>query len=181
MSAFTYQLSEEMLFIFFFHFQPGKGQASDLVGTSVFHTSTLAPPPTERPASRRDAATLTEAVANGKKAGILGPGHRRRRRWQRHRLNEPYISEEEPSTDGEDELINRMRQDRHSPEPERKERRRAREHRKKRCNFSPNMVLMYFHLSHICYNVIPLHETCLSLWQSSSEHKWNGGPWGSRS
>lgn len=129
-------LSEDMLFIFFFHFQPGKGQASDLLGTSVFYTqSTLPPPPTERPASRRDAATLTEAVANGKRAGILGPGHRCRRRWKHHSLNVPYISEEEPSTDGEDELINRMRQD--NPEPERKEGRRAREHRKKRCNFSP--------------------------------------------
>lgn len=121
-----------------FRFQPGKGQASDLLGTSVFYTqSTLPPPPTERPVSRRDAATLTEAVVNGKRAGILGPGHQRRRRWQRHSLNVPYISEEEPSTDGEDELINRMRQDSHSPEPERKEGRRAREHRKKRFNFSP--------------------------------------------
>lgn len=127
-----------MLFILFFHFQPGQAQASDPVGISVLNTYTDSqPPPRERPASRRDAATLTEAVDNGKRTGTLGPGHRGRRRWRLRRLSEPYSSEEELSTDREEELkfITRRRRDRHTPEPEQKEGRRARECRTKRCNF----------------------------------------------
>ncbi|XP_068588339.1 centrosome and spindle pole-associated protein 1-like isoform X2 [Cebidichthys violaceus] len=96
-------------------------------------------PPRERPASRRDAATLTEAVDNGKSTGTWGPGHRRRKRWQLGGPKEPYSSEEEPITDKEEELEfrHRRRQDRHTPEPEYKEERRARE---RRANRAPQSI-----------------------------------------
>ncbi|XP_078137408.1 centrosome and spindle pole-associated protein 1 [Sander vitreus] len=119
--------------------KPGQIQASDAVHISSpasprpilnTHTNTHCPP-RERPASRRDAATLTEKVDNGKSIGTWGPGHRRRRRWQLHRPKEPYSSEEEPITDKDDEFEfrHRRRQDRHTPEPEYKEERRTRERR----------------------------------------------------
>ncbi|KAA8580783.1 hypothetical protein FQN60_013741 [Etheostoma spectabile] len=117
--------------------QPGQIQPSDAVYISSpasprpilnTHTNTHHPP-RERPASRRDAATLTETVDNGKNIGTWGPGHRRRRRWQLHRPEEPYSSEEEPITDkdNEFEFRHRRRQDRHTPEPEYKVERRTRE------------------------------------------------------
>ncbi|KAM6908109.1 centrosome and spindle pole-associated protein 1 [Lycodopsis pacificus] len=92
------------------------------------------PPPRERPASRRDAASLTEAEDNGKSTGTWGPGHRRRRRWHLQRPNKPHSSEEEPITDKEEELEFRhgRRQDRQTPEPESKEERRTRERRANR-------------------------------------------------
>ncbi|XP_075937023.1 centrosome and spindle pole-associated protein 1 isoform X2 [Anarhichas minor] len=97
------------------------------------------PPPRERPASRRDAASLTEAEDNGKSTGTWGPGHRRRRRWQLRGPKEPYSSEEEPITDKEEELEfrHRGRQDRHTPEPEYKEERRTRE---RRANRAPQSI-----------------------------------------
>ncbi|KAL6097884.1 cspp1 [Pungitius sinensis] len=63
-------------------------------------------PMRERPASRRDAATLTDAGLDGK-----GTGTRGRRRWQLRRLNEPRSSEEESIilTDTEEELESRRR------------------------------------------------------------------------
>ncbi|XP_032360326.1 centrosome and spindle pole-associated protein 1 isoform X2 [Etheostoma spectabile] len=117
--------------------KPGQIQPSDAVYISSpasprpilnTHTNTHHPP-RERPASRRDAATLTETVDNGKNIGTWGPGHRRRRRWQLHRPEEPYSSEEEPITDkdNEFEFRHRRRQDRHTPEPEYKVERRTRE------------------------------------------------------
>lgn len=117
-----------------FYLQPGQVQASAPMGISVLNTHThIQPPPRERPASRRDAATLTEAVDNGQR----GPGHQGRRRWQLHRPKEPYSSDEELSTEREEEFKfrNRRTQDRHTPEPERKEGRRTRKHRTERWSF----------------------------------------------
>ncbi|XP_035509088.1 centrosome and spindle pole-associated protein 1 [Morone saxatilis] len=122
--------------------KPGQVQASDAVCISspasplpILNTHTnIHPPPRERPASKRDAATLTEAVDSGKRRGTWGPGHRRRRRWQLYRLKKPNSSEDEPNTDKEEELEfrHRRRQDRDTPEPEYKEERRTREHRANR-------------------------------------------------
>ncbi|XP_044031547.1 centrosome and spindle pole-associated protein 1 isoform X2 [Siniperca chuatsi] len=119
--------------------KPGQVQTSDAVYIScpasalpILNTHTnIHPPPRERTAFRRDAATLTEAVDNGKSTGTWGLGHRGRRRWQLHRPKETYTSEEEQITDKEDELAfrHRRRQDRHTPEPEYKEERRTRERR----------------------------------------------------
>ncbi|XP_033495349.1 centrosome and spindle pole-associated protein 1 [Epinephelus lanceolatus] len=115
--------------------KPEQVQASDAVYISspASHTNTH-PPPRERPASRRDAATLTEAVDNGKSRGTWGPGNHGRRRWQLYKLKEPYSSEEEPITDNEDELEFRRRRrlDRYTPEPEYKKERRTRERRANR-------------------------------------------------
>ncbi|XP_022062182.2 centrosome and spindle pole associated protein 1 isoform X2 [Acanthochromis polyacanthus] len=85
----------------------------------------------ERPASQRDAATLTEAVDNGKSTGSWGPGYRRRRRWQLYRRKEPCSSEEELSTDEEwdSDFRYRRRQDRRTRGPEYKEERRKQERR----------------------------------------------------
>ncbi|TNN88915.1 Centrosome and spindle pole associated protein 1 [Liparis tanakae] len=117
--------------------QPGQTQASDAVYISSpasplpilnIHTN-VRPPPREHPASRRDAATLTEAVDNGESTGTRDPGHRRRRRWQSPKPKEPYSSEEEPITDQEEELEfrHRRRQDGDTLEPEYREGRRTRE------------------------------------------------------
>ncbi|XP_029314098.1 centrosome and spindle pole-associated protein 1 [Cottoperca gobio] len=125
---------------------PGQVQASDVLHNisspasppPVLHTCTnTQPPPRERPASRRDAATLTDAVDNGNSSRTRGPGTRGRRRWQLQRQKEPlyiYSSEEEPITDLEDELEfrHRRRRDRHTPEY--KEERRT---RKRRANRAP--------------------------------------------
>ncbi|XP_034562108.1 centrosome and spindle pole-associated protein 1 isoform X2 [Notolabrus celidotus] len=88
-------------------------------------------PPWERPASRRDAATLTEARDDGKRTGAWNPVHRARRRWQIVRQKEPYSSEEELNSDREEvvEFRHRRRQDRYTPEPEFKVERRTRERR----------------------------------------------------
>ncbi|XP_074549725.1 centrosome and spindle pole-associated protein 1 isoform X2 [Halichoeres trimaculatus] len=84
------------------------------------------PPPWERPASRKDAATLTEALDDGKRTN-----HRGRKRWQIVRRKESYSSEEEFDSDREEEFLfrRRRRQDRHTPEPECKEERRTRQHK----------------------------------------------------
>nr|XP_046227260.1 centrosome and spindle pole-associated protein 1 isoform X2 [Scatophagus argus] len=108
-----------------------KIQSSD----TVFNTYPNAHSPLrEPPASRRDAATLTEAADDGKRTSTWGPGHRGRRRWQLYRRREPYSSEEELSTDREEEfeLRHRRKQDRHTPEPEYKEGRKSRQHRANR-------------------------------------------------
>uniref|UniRef100_A0A3B4UNE3 Centrosome and spindle pole associated protein 1 n=1 Tax=Seriola dumerili TaxID=41447 RepID=A0A3B4UNE3_SERDU len=122
--------------------KPGQVQASDAV--RIFspashlpnlNTHTNIPPPArECPASRRDAATLTDAVDNGKSTGTWEPGYRGRRRWQICRPKEPYTSEEELFTDNEEELEfrHRRRKHRHNPEPVYKEERRIREHRANR-------------------------------------------------
>ncbi|XP_070784596.1 centrosome and spindle pole-associated protein 1 [Enoplosus armatus] len=122
--------------------KPGQIQASDAVCISspasplpILNTHTnLHPPPRERAASRRDAATLTETVDNGKSTGTWGPGRRGRRRWQVRRPKEPYSSEEELITDKEEEFEfrRRRRPDRHTPAPEYKEERRTRERRANR-------------------------------------------------
>uniref|UniRef100_UPI0037E9B43B centrosome and spindle pole associated protein 1 n=1 Tax=Semicossyphus pulcher TaxID=241346 RepID=UPI0037E9B43B len=117
--------------------KPGHVQALDAVSIPSpaspllipnMHTN-YHPPPRERPTSRRDAATLTEAVDNGNRTGTWVSGHRGRRRWQLIRPKEPYSSEEEFNTDKEEELEVRLRrrQDRHTPDY--KEERRTREHR----------------------------------------------------
>lgn len=100
------------------------------------HTNTRLPPG-EHHASRRDAATLTETVDNGKSTGACAPGHQGRRRWQLHRPKEPYNSEEELTTDKEEELEfrHRRRQGRYTPEPEYQEERKTRERRANRCSF----------------------------------------------
>ncbi|XP_041670613.1 centrosome and spindle pole-associated protein 1 [Cheilinus undulatus] len=87
-------------------------------------------PPWEHPASRRDAATLTEAVDDGKRAETWVPGHRGRRRWRVIRPKESYSSEEEMSTDREEDLglRHRQRHSRTTPEPVYREERRIREH-----------------------------------------------------
>ncbi|KAM6971588.1 centrosome and spindle pole-associated protein 1 [Tautogolabrus adspersus] len=92
------------------------------------------PVPWERPAYRRDAATLTDAVEDGKRIGTWAPVHRGRKRWQIIRTNEPYNSEEELNTDKEEELEfkHRRRHGRHTPEPEYKGERRTRERRANR-------------------------------------------------
>ncbi|XP_071341370.1 centrosome and spindle pole-associated protein 1 [Trachinotus anak] len=119
--------------------KPGQVQASDAVGISspashlpILNTHTNIPPSCrERPACRRDAATLTAAVDNGKSTGTSKPGFWGRRRWQLYRPKEPYSSGEEPITDKEEELEfrHRRRKHRHTPEPVYKEKRRVREHR----------------------------------------------------
>ncbi|XP_065804861.1 centrosome and spindle pole-associated protein 1 isoform X1 [Labrus bergylta] len=86
----------------------------------------------ERPAYRRDAATLTDAVEGGKRTGTWAPVHRGRKRWQIIQTNEPYKSEEELNTDKEEEFKHRRRHDTHTPEPEYKEERRSRERRANR-------------------------------------------------
>ena len=142
----------------FFPFQPGQFQASDVVCISspaspppILNTHTnIGLPPRERPASRRDAATLTEVVDNGRSTGTLGPGHRGRRRWHIYRPKEPYSSEDESITDREDELEfrHRRRRDRYTPEPEYKEERRTRQSRANRWSFSC-MILSYFYVLRI--------------------------------
>lgn len=97
-------------------------------------------PHRERTASRRDAATLTEAGdngKNGKSTGTWGPEHQGRRRWRIYQPKEHYSSEEELNMDKDKEfdLRHRRRQDTHTPEPEYKEERRTREHRANRCSF----------------------------------------------
>ncbi|KAM8822995.1 centrosome and spindle pole-associated protein 1 isoform 2-T2 [Spinachia spinachia] len=64
--------------------------------TSRVEATDQQPPPRERPASRRDAASLTEAADHGESSGTRGPGHRRQRRWHLNRPEEPHSSEEEP-------------------------------------------------------------------------------------
>ncbi|XP_034415606.1 centrosome and spindle pole associated protein 1 [Cyclopterus lumpus] len=119
--------------------KPGQVQASDAVYISSpasplpilnIHKH-IHPPPREHPASRRVAATLTEAVDNGESTGTRGPGHRRRRQRQLPKPKEPYSSEEEPITDKEEELEfrHKRRQDGHTLEPEYTEGRRTRERR----------------------------------------------------
>ncbi|XP_040922248.1 centrosome and spindle pole-associated protein 1 [Toxotes jaculatrix] len=117
----------------------GQVQASDAVRISspasplpILNTHNSIPLPyRERPASRRDAATLTEAVGNGKSTETWDQGHRGRRRWQLYGPKEPCSSDEELITDKEEELEfrYRRRKDRHTPEPEDKEERRTRQHR----------------------------------------------------
>ncbi|XP_059182691.1 centrosome and spindle pole-associated protein 1 isoform X2 [Centropristis striata] len=119
-----------------------KVQASDAVyipspasPPPILNTRTnIHPPPRERSASRRDAATLTEVVDNGNSTGSHGRGHRRRRHWQIHRPKKHYSSEEEPITDKEDEVEfrHKRQQDRHTPEPKYKEERRNRKYRANR-------------------------------------------------
>ncbi|KAI3355250.1 hypothetical protein L3Q82_018103 [Scortum barcoo] len=101
--------------------KPGQFRASDAACISppasprpILNAFTnIHPPPREHAASRRDAATLTEAVDNGKR----GPAHRGRRRWQLHKLKEPCSSEEQLITDTEEELEfrHKRKQDRYSP------------------------------------------------------------------
>ncbi|XP_070709443.1 centrosome and spindle pole-associated protein 1 [Pempheris klunzingeri] len=115
--------------------KPGQVQASDAVYISspasplpILNTYTNKHPPHgERPAPRRNAATLTKAVDDGKSTGIWGSGHRGRRRWQLHRQREPFSSEEELITDKEEELQlrHRRRQGRYTPRPEYTEERRT--------------------------------------------------------
>ncbi|XP_008301077.1 centrosome and spindle pole-associated protein 1, partial [Stegastes partitus] len=117
--------------------ESGQVQVSDAVNVSLqdsplsfLNTNAKIPPPrNEHPASRRDAATLTEVVDNGKSTETWGPGYQRRRRWQLYRQKEPYSSEEELNTDEEREsdFRGRRRQDRRTQEY--KEERRTREHR----------------------------------------------------
>ncbi|XP_042366848.1 centrosome and spindle pole-associated protein 1 [Plectropomus leopardus] len=116
--------------------KPGQVQASDVYISSSAsplpilntHTTNTRHPPRDRPASKRDAATLTEALEDGKCTQTRGTRHRVRRRWQLHGLREPYSSEEEPITDNEDEFDfrHRRQRDRHTPEPEYREERRVR-------------------------------------------------------
>lgn len=124
-----------------FHFQSGHFQASDAACISspashqpILNTHTNIPPRfRERPASRRDAATLTDALGNGKRAETWEPGYRGRRRWQLYRPKELYSSEEEQITDEEEELDFRRRRKKHMHTPVYKEERRIREHRPNRC------------------------------------------------
>ncbi|CAJ1082220.1 centrosome and spindle pole-associated protein 1 isoform X1 [Xyrichtys novacula] len=88
------------------------------------------PPLWERPSSRKDAATLTEEVGNGKRTGAWIPAQRGRRRWQIIKQRGSYSSEEELDIDREQELvIRRIRRHSDTPELKYKEERRAREHR----------------------------------------------------
>ncbi|XP_039983478.1 centrosome and spindle pole-associated protein 1 [Xiphias gladius] len=119
-----------------------KVQASDAVCISspasplpILNTHTnIVPPYRERSASRRDAASLTEAVGNAKSTGTWDPHHWRQRRWQLCRPKDPYSSEEELITDKEEELEfrHRRRKDRHTAEPDYKEERRIKECRANR-------------------------------------------------
>lgn len=72
------------MFHFLFHFQPGPVRATNKS------------PPRERPASRRDAASLTEPADHGESSGTWGPGRRRQRRRHLNRPKEPHSSDEEP-------------------------------------------------------------------------------------
>ncbi|XP_038583643.1 centrosome and spindle pole-associated protein 1 [Micropterus salmoides] len=124
--------------------KPGQIQASDAGCISCpasplpvlsTHTNIL-PPPRERAVSRRDAATLTEAVDNGQSTRTWGLGQRGRRRWQLYGPKQQYSSDEELITDKEEELElrHRRRQDSHTPVPEYKEERRTRERRANRAH-----------------------------------------------
>ncbi|XP_041817863.1 centrosome and spindle pole associated protein 1 [Chelmon rostratus] len=107
--------------------KPEQVQASDASPLPILNTHTnIHPSLMERPASRRDAATLTETLDKGKRMGTWGTGHRGRRRWQLRRLKEPYSSEEEL------EFRHTRSQGRRTPDPEYKEKERTRECRANR-------------------------------------------------
>ncbi|KAG7525099.1 hypothetical protein JOB18_022233 [Solea senegalensis] len=91
-------------------------------------------PRTGRPASRRDAATLTEAENQGKSRRTWDRRQRRRRRLLLCRPIEPYSSEEEPFTDEEERLEfgERRRKNTDVPELEGKEEKSMRERSDKR-------------------------------------------------
>ncbi|XP_062297968.1 centrosome and spindle pole-associated protein 1 [Scomber scombrus] len=125
--------------------KPGRGQASDVMCISTpasplpvvnSHTN-IDRPRREHAASRRNAATLTEAENNRKKKESTeswGQGHQGRRRWHVYRPKEHYSSEDELKMDKDKELDLRHRrwQDTPTPEPEYKEERRTLERRAKR-------------------------------------------------
>lgn len=153
--AFRYKVNNFQIRVFqHFHFQSGQVQASDAVCISspasplpILNTHTnIVPPYRERSASRRDAASLTEAVGNAKSTGTWDPHHWRRRRWQLCRPKDPYSSEEELITDKEEELEfrHRRRKDRHTAEPDYKEERRIKECRANRCSFCIFLSYWYF-------------------------------------
>ncbi|XP_047424040.1 centrosome and spindle pole-associated protein 1 isoform X3 [Mugil cephalus] len=119
----------------------GQTQASDAANVSArgsylhLHLnaySNMPPSPSKaRPASRRDAATETEVVDNGKSTGTYGLGHRQRRLWQSNRPKEPYSSEEESLTNKEEgfDFQYGRGQDRFTQDPKCKEERTTQEHR----------------------------------------------------
>lgn len=94
-------------------------------------------PHKERPASRRDAATLTEAVDNGRNTGALVPGPWTRRRWRIRRPEESQSSAEELNSEEEKELDfrTRRRQGRRIQEPEYRDERKTHDRHVSRCNF----------------------------------------------
>lgn len=113
---------------------------------SILNTHTNMPPIHRERPQKRDAATLTEAVDNGKSMKTWDAGHQRRRRWQLYNPKEPFASEEEIITDNDEELDFRQRwiKDRHTPEPESSEEWRTREHKANRCSFLlQSMILSY--------------------------------------
>uniref|UniRef100_A0AAQ6IQL2 Centrosome and spindle pole-associated protein 1 C-terminal domain-containing protein n=2 Tax=Anabas testudineus TaxID=64144 RepID=A0AAQ6IQL2_ANATE len=119
-------------------------QASDASLTSplsILNTHTNMPPIHRERPQKRDAATLTEAVDNGKSMKTWDAGHQRRRRWQLYNPKEPFASEEEIITDNDEELNFRQRwiKDRHTPEPESSEEWRTREHKANSLQIPDNM------------------------------------------
>ncbi|KAM3593843.1 uncharacterized protein V6R79_023157 [Siganus canaliculatus] len=91
---------------------PGQSQAPNDGCISFLNVhSNTSRPPRERPASRKDAATLTEAARDGKRTDTWESGQQRwrRRRWQLPRLHESFSSEEELVSDREVELEFRPR------------------------------------------------------------------------
>lgn len=115
-------------------FQQEHFQASDAVSVTsqgphlpFLNTQTNTPlPHKELPASRRDAATLTETGDTGGSAWSLDPP--RRRRWQIHKPRELRSSEEELCTD-EEQDYEFSRKRREEKEPRYKEERRTQKHK----------------------------------------------------
>ncbi|KAM9839695.1 centrosome and spindle pole-associated protein 1 [Aulostomus maculatus] len=101
-------------------YKPGQGDHTCI-------TSPVSPPilnythPLLGDAAKRDAATLTEGVHDGKSR--RGLGQKGRRHWRNYRLKDLYSSEEELDSDMEEKLRCRRWQD--SPSVEYKEERRA--------------------------------------------------------
>ncbi|XP_026147552.1 centrosome and spindle pole-associated protein 1 isoform X3 [Mastacembelus armatus] len=116
--------------------KPGQVQDSDGVyisspasPLSFLNTHTNTPPPHRERPHRRDAATLTETVDNGKSTETWEPDDQRQRRL--HRPKEPNRFEEELfPQDEEMELRHRRRKDRHTLELEGSEERKTKKHHK---------------------------------------------------
>lgn len=166
-------------------FQQERCQTSDVMSITpqgprlpFLNAQTSTPlPHKELPASRRDAATLTETRDTGRSALSLGPP--RRRRWQIHKPREFHSSEEEELCTDEEQDFDLSHRRRWDKEPRYREEKRTQKHRVDRyrvlktyCLISCSreklwvLILIYFLLSFFILSV---------LWQRFSGPKWDGG------
>ncbi|XP_017261942.1 centrosome and spindle pole-associated protein 1 isoform X2 [Kryptolebias marmoratus] len=123
-------------------------------------TSVL-PPRQERPACRRDAATLTEAGNDGGGAWNLDP--RRRRRWRIPKPRELHSSEGEPCTDEEEDFgfRHRRRRDGHPREPQPRDEKGTQKRRVDRA---------FWDTKEPEAPVLPDQDDKDGLWKSDSKH-----------